>query len=108
MLSNEEKTAHIKKTELFSSLSESEILPLAHRSREDAFPPGTVIFREKETGSSLYVVIRGRVSISKGGIRIGEALEGDAFGEMALLDDGMRSASALAATEVDVLCIDRD
>ena len=108
MLSIEEKVEHIKRTELFSPLTEADLHVLAQSCTEESFPQGTIIFQEEDAGQCLYIVTRGVVNISKGSVVISAAREGDALGEMALLDDGTRSASALAETDVSVLCIQRD
>jgi diguanylate cyclase (GGDEF)-like protein len=108
MLNVEEKIEQIQRTELFSSLSSPELGSIGEKCREEFHPAGRVIFQESEAGSTLYIVTKGEVHISKGGVVIAEAREGDVFGEMALLDEGSRSASAVAAEDVHVLCIERD
>ena len=75
--------------------------------------PNKLIFEENEAGNALYLIARGSVKISKRG-RAGQQetlaylMEGDFFGEMALVDTGKRSAQAAAVDEVVVGRIDRD
>lgn len=68
---------------------------------------GEKVFLAKEDGDCLYVVIAGQIEI----ITVGQKLElvgpGGIFGEIALVDQGSRSASAMAATEAEVFQIDR-
>ncbi len=72
---------------------------------------GDVLFREGDIADSLYLVIRGRVRnrdrqpdrSSRDGRRVDGA--GDLFGEMAMLDDGPRSAMARALEPSTVLTI---
>jgi signal transduction histidine kinase len=69
--------------------------------REIEFEPGTVIFDEGTTGSSLMLVGRGKVQISKVGRKgkqesLATIEQNDFFGELALIDHGPRSASATA------------
>jgi CRP-like cAMP-binding protein len=72
------------------------------------FPAGSVIFREGDLGSEMYIVQKGHVRIS---LRVGErerevaVLEkGDFFGEVALLDSSpARSATATAVDDVEAL-----
>src|ERR1051325_3180094 len=75
--------------------------------------PNKLIFEENEAGNALYLIARGSVKISKRG-RAGQQetlaylMEGDFFGEMALVDTGKRSAQAAAVDQVIVGRIDRD
>ncbi len=84
-------------------LSSLEINFLTSLSREVKLRPGEVIFREGEPGDRMYVVLEGRVMISKYIPGAGEEAlafleRGDYFGEMALIDKQPRSADATAHT----------
>lgn len=92
------------KQQLFreQTLSPMEINFLATLSKERKYGPDEYIFREGETGDQLYVVLDGRVMISKVIVGAGEEAlaflgRGDYFGEMALIDQKPRSADAKAA-----------
>src|SRR5438132_739921 len=75
--------------------------------------PNEIIFEENDPGDSLFLIAEGSVKISKRG-RAGQQetlaylMEGDFFGEMALVDTGKRSAQAAAVDDVMVGQIDRD
>ncbi|HEY0787888.1 MAG TPA: cyclic nucleotide-binding domain-containing protein, partial [Thermoanaerobaculia bacterium] len=94
-------------------LSAAEMKLLATFSSEEKFRAGSVIFREGEKGDKLYIVLDGRIRISKFIPGVGEEAlavldRGDFFGEMALIDDKPRSADAKAhETDATVLSIDR-
>jgi len=82
-------------------LSPMEIHFLASLSAEERFLSGETIFRENDAGDKMYIVLEGRVMISKSIPGAGEEAlafleRGDYFGEMALIDDETRSASAKA------------
>ncbi len=108
MLSLEERIGFLKRSNLFESLTEDELSPIAEKAREESYSAGTYIFREDDAGGALYVVIKGAVNIIKQGIFIRSQCEGDIFGEMALLDGRNRSASAAAAVQTELLLVDRD
>jgi CRP/FNR family cyclic AMP-dependent transcriptional regulator len=58
------------------------------------------IFKEGDQGDEFFIIVRGRVEI-RSGDRLLETLEADGiFGEMALIDDSPRSASAVASSDV--------
>jgi CRP/FNR family transcriptional regulator, cyclic AMP receptor protein len=82
-------------------LSSMEINFLATLSKERKYGPSQVIFREGEMGHEMYVVLEGRVMISKYIPGAGEEAlafleRGGYFGEMALIDNAPRSADAKA------------
>ena len=95
-------------------LSSLEINFLASLSQEKRYRPGEVIFHEGDQGDALYVVLEGRVRISKFIPGAGEEAlafleRGAYFGEMALIDNKPRSADARAHdAEAVVLRIPRD
>jgi len=73
------------------------------------FQPGQMIFREGDTTQEAYRILKGRVEISIAGegkaVILAQLGEGDIFGEMAMVDERPRSASAqcLDVTECEVL-----
>jgi CRP-like cAMP-binding protein len=73
--------------------------------------PGKHIFIEGEPGDTMYIIQRGRVKITK---RIGDVdkilmilHKGDFFGEMAIITQGKRSATATAVDSCELLCFNR-
>jgi CRP-like cAMP-binding protein len=87
------------------------ILPCV-RSRHLA--PGEIVFRAGDPGDALYIVARGKVEIlaEPDGTPAAQPLaslgEGEAFGEMALLTGGPRTATVRSAGESELLAIGRD
>lgn len=83
-----------------------------------AFGKGTIkanttIFTESEPGDTAFLIIQGKVEIRKGTSsdypKVVAVLEdGDIVGEMALFDDRPRMATAVAATNLEVIPISRD
>jgi CRP-like cAMP-binding protein len=71
------------------------------------YPAGKTIMQEGAAGALMYVVLEGRVAISiKGGL-VGRSGPGGVFGEMALVDQSTRAATAVAETDCTLLAINR-
>lgn len=75
--------------------------PYAH------FDAGEKIFLEHEPAGAMYMVRRGRVDIITYGTVLENVGPGGIFGEVALIDDGPRSAAAMAAEPTEVVAIDK-
>ncbi len=71
----------------------------------DALPSkaGSVIFREGDDARELFVIKSGEVRIQIGNRTITELGPDSIFGEMALIDNEPRSATAIAATDVELV-----
>jgi len=74
------------------------------------YPPNTVVFKEGDPGNEMYVIIEGEVEIRKttsadSAKTLIELKKGDIFGEMALIDQKSRSATAIATKPTKLLCI---
>ena len=72
-----------------------------------SYPAGQVIFREGQTGTEMFVIADGLVDITLEGRLINRLETGDIFGEMALVDERPRSASAIAVTDCKILPLDQ-
>ncbi len=74
--------------------------------------PGEIIVRQGEKGGSLYVIIRGKVAITRetngNTVQVSTLSDGEFFGEMALLTDTPRVASVKAITRVEMFELSRD
>ena len=66
------------------------------------FAKGKTIFKEGDQGDEFFIVVRGQVEIRSGNRLLETVGEGGLFGEMALIDDGPRSATVIALTDVTV------
>jgi len=75
------------------------------------YPKNTMIFSENEPGKELYIIQKGVVKISKivddKEVLIALLPQGDIFGEMALLENRPRSASAIAHEDVTLLAVNQ-
>ena len=105
---NEDTLAHVG---LFSSLDKKELQTLAKSSQERTYSAGTKLFSEGDSGSGLYILKSGKVSITQASGAQGAEKEvntlgaGETLGEMALLDDQPRSATVTAVEDVTALLL---
>ncbi len=95
-------------SDLFSSFDEGELRLLATEARSLECDRNVEIFEEGDPAHELFVVRRGRVAIGRRSFDGRESLvalmePGDLFGEMALFDEGDRSASARALESSELL-----
>lgn len=98
------------RTNLFGALDKDLRATIAAAMREVRFGAGQTIFSRGDPGNAIYVVLEGRVRISvlspEGReLSFTHALAGDVFGEIAVIDQAVRSAGATALTEVSVLSL---
>ena len=98
---------------LFADLPAAELAPLVDVVRRRRYPRGAVLFTQGELGNVAFIVRSGRVDImvaSADGrdLLLYEVRSGDYFGEMALLEERPRSASAICREPCEVLALERD
>lgn len=93
--------------QLFTHCTERELRVVAQATHPRRLPADTVVFEEGQPGTDLYLVISGRVDVLKGGRTLAELLPGSVFGEMALLDEPNRSATARTAVDTELMVITR-
>ncbi len=105
MYSTVEKILFLKSAPVFERVAGEDLAPLARVAEVEQFAPGQRLITRGEPGDALYVITRGKVTIGDDGRTIAELGPGDTIGEMAVLDNEPRVASATAAAEVEVLRI---
>jgi CRP/FNR family transcriptional regulator, cyclic AMP receptor protein len=92
---------------LFAGLSRRHLKRIAGLARTRRFHPGSAIIRAGDSGSAFYVILDGEVQVTPVSGRPVRLSAGAAFGEMALLDDGPRSADVVAEGEVLTMTVGR-
>ena len=95
-------TGLLRRVPILAALPEPVLERLARESADASFPAGATIVREGDPGDRFYVVSSGTV-----GILGREFGPGEAFGEIALLRDVPRTATATAVTDVSLVTLER-
>lgn len=90
----------LTKAPLFSDLSEVELRQIAELFMERQFPDGKIILQEGQGGDAFFVIKSGTASVTVENEEHGTLTTGDYFGEIALFDEGARTASICAIGEL--------
>ncbi len=109
MSDNTDTVAKIRGLTLFQEFSESELDGMASLVDCACYSDGQLIVKQDEPGDSMYVIVTGSVKVVHRGetkqIELATLSAGDFFGELALVDEGPRSADVLAVGDTRMLAI---
>lgn len=105
MATGKSTVSHLKNIPLFSECSAKELSLVVKNSKERVLKAGTVIMDQGQTGREAYVILDGSASIKRNGKKIGTAKTGAVIGELSLLDNGPRTATVTADTDVTLLVV---
>jgi len=95
---DEEVLAVLGRLPIFSGLSKRELFAIERIMHRRFFNPDEVIFSQHVQGAGMYIIIKGKVNIvnDDSGQVLAELGDGEFFGELALLDEAPRSATAIS------------
>ena len=114
---------YLKQSDIFYQFTPTQLEMVANVCQEVIYQAGEVIFKENSSSKELYIIIQGDVEILINPSAVGPASikeqqkdsviavmrRGQSFGEVALVDEGLRSATARAAQkDTRLLVISRD
>lgn len=97
-----------KATSVFDKKLMAGLQRLMHDREPVRFPGGRAIMKEGDTGALMYIVLEGTVAIAIQSKVVERVGSGGFFGEMALVDQSPRSASATAETDCALLGMNRN
>ena len=108
-----DRIAQLGKVTLFKGLTQDALALIAQVATEESHALGTKIFEHGDTGDKLYLILEGKVRISRDVPGMGEEAlavlgPGQVFGEMSLIDDSPRSADARVHERCRLLAIPKD
>ena len=99
------KTELLGNVRLFSTCTKRELGRIASLVEEIDAPKGKVIVRQGEPGRECFVITEGRAKATMRGKGSATLGPGSFFGEMSLLDEGPRSATVTAETDMRLLVL---
>ena len=85
---------------LFENVEKKDLEAIARSFKERTFEAGDVIAEEGKSGIGFFIIESGTAKATHGDIVIGELGPGSSFGEVALIDEGPRSATVIAESEL--------
>ena len=103
----------LKMIPLFSELKENELESIMRMTVRQVYKKDNMVLIEEEVGSTMFVILNGRVKISRISdegreVILSIMVDGDFFGEMSILDGQTRSANAVTLEDTELLIIRRE
>lgn len=98
----------LAQTPLFSALNARELRQVLQVTEVESYADGQMIFVEGQAGEQLYIVLSGQIEVVRSGSPVARLQPGEHFGEMSLIRDQPRSASARAVGLTQLMVIHRN
>lgn len=107
LFNQDTKVQALKRVPLFEGLSKKELVALARVTEDLEIPAGGVLCKEGETGQEFFVIVDGKIEVTRNGRALAQRGGGDFVGEIALLEDTPRTATVKAKTKLRVFVVTR-
>ena len=103
------ETSFLRSVPLFAEFDADELAAVAALCREAEFPAGATVLEEGSVNRGLHVIRAGKLHVSRsvgdGEVVLTDLVEGQFFGELSILDDGLASATLRAIVDTTTLTI---
>lgn len=109
---SEKIVQYLSNTRFFAALEPYQIEKIAVLMRDQHFRKGELVFSRGDIGDQVYLIMKGRIKFSvlnsEGReLTFSHSIEGELFGEIAVLDSSTRSANAIAISDVHLMSLSR-
>ena len=104
-MARDSKLDQLAQVRLFSACNKKELGLIGKASDEVSVVAGKEIVTEGSTGHEFFLILGGQASVKRKGRKVNTLGAGDYFGELALLDKGVRSATVVADTDMRLLVV---
>jgi CRP/FNR family cyclic AMP-dependent transcriptional regulator len=105
LFSQDTKVQALKGIPLFEGLSRKELVQLERVCEDVQVEPGKVLCKEGQTGDEFFVIVDGRVQVTRKSRRVSTLSSGDFVGEIALVTEMPRTATVTAETPVRLIVL---
>lgn len=103
----DDKISFLRTTEILGKVPEVHLRDLVTAMTEVEIPAGSTIFYEGDPADAVYIIVSGEVRVEKDAVVVAICGKGEWLGELAVLDDAPRSATAIVQTHATLLKITR-
>ncbi len=103
----DQRVAMLRGTSLFSGCSNAELSQVASLVTPIEAAPGSVLAEQGTAGLEFFIIVDGSATATRNGIRLAHLGPGSFFGELALLDGGIRTATVVADSDMQLLVFSR-
>jgi CRP-like cAMP-binding protein len=103
----DQEVASLRDVDLFAGCNRDELRRIGSLTTSLEVKPGTVLIQEGKVGREFFAVIKGTATASRDGLWLTEFGPGSFFGELALLDRGLRTATVTADTQMSLFVFSR-
>jgi CRP-like cAMP-binding protein len=104
-MARDSKLEQLANVKLFSACTKKELGMIGKASDEVSVPAGKELVTEGTTGHEFFLILDGQAAVKRKGKKIATLGSGQYFGEMALLDKGVRSATIVSETPLLLLVL---
>ena len=101
----DQKLEMLKRVPLFAGCNGRQVEALGRLADEVDVPAGTELTQEGKAGGEFFIIVDGSVRVDKGGETIRHLGPGEFLGEIALIDGGPRTATAVTETPSRLLVV---
>jgi len=94
---------------LFAEFEPAELELIRQKMQLSRFGPGDMVLEEGNANRALHIVVHGRIRVSRRvnerEVSLCDLLEGQSFGELSIIEDGVASASLKAVSDTEVMSV---
>ena len=104
-MAKDPRVDRLRKVPLFEACNDKQLEFIATRVDEVDVPAGKTLTEQGRSGGEFFVILSGQAGVKRGGTSVASLGPGDYFGEIALLDNGERTATVTAASPMRLLVL---
>jgi CRP-like cAMP-binding protein len=104
-MAKDERVELLRKVHLFSGCTDKQLGFIATQVEDVDVAAGKVLCRQGESGGDFFVVVSGTAKVERGGKTVDEVGPGAFFGEIALIDQGPRTATVSATSPMRLIVL---